>query len=79
MDKPVWTLRQHRLSQGLTIRVLVDRVKALDPPETMNSATIVSIEKGHPGRIESFRKLAKALSVEMMEIREYRDMAMAER
>ncbi len=78
MNDQVMTLRQHRMSQGLTIRALVEKVKDSTPPEKMSTQTIVSIENGKPARIESFRKLAQALGVEMMEIREYRDLVMGE-
>lgn len=65
------TLRQHRMSQGLTIRALAKKAK-------MSTQTIVAIEKGNPARIQSFRRLAEALGVELMTIREYQTMVMGE-
>lgn len=65
------TLRQHRMAGGYTIRDLATRAM-------VSTQTIVSIEKGHPARIQSFRKLANALDVELMDIREYRNIVMAE-
>jgi transcriptional regulator with XRE-family HTH domain len=59
------------MSQGLTIRDLAAKAK-------MSSQTIVSIEKGNGGRIQSFKKLASALGVEIMAIREYADVVRRE-
>ena len=69
MEKP-FSLRQHRLASGLTIRALAERAGT-------STQTIVSIEKGNPARIESFRKLAAALDVDLMDIREYRDLVLS--
>ena len=63
------------MSQGLTIRALADRVKE-SGRESISTQTIVAIENGKPARMESYRKLAAALGVGMMEIQEYRDLVM---
>lgn len=58
-------LRQHRLARGYTIRDLAARAG-------VSTQTIVSIEKGNMARIQSYRKIAEALDVDLMSIREYR-------
>lgn len=70
MEK-IMTLRQHRMAQGMTIRDLAQAAQ-------ISTQTVVSIEKGRPARIKSFRRIAEAIGVEMMEIREYRTIAMRE-
>lgn len=70
MDQTL-TLRQHRMSQGLTIRALAEKAG-------ISTQTIVAIEKGKPARMQSFRKIADALGVEMMGVREYHNMVMTD-
>lgn len=65
------TLRQHRMAQGMTIRELA---KAAE----VSTQTVVSIEKGRPARMQSYRKLASALGISLMDIREFTQMVMAE-
>ena len=74
MEKPILTLKQHRLAQGLTIRDLVAKVRGEPPTGSLSGATIVSIEAGNPARVATYKKLAEALGVDLMQIREYRDM-----
>lgn len=63
MEQPM-TLRQHRMSKGMTIRDLAAAA-------AVSTQTIVAIEKGRPARMRSFKKLATALAVDLMDIREY--------
>ncbi|MGB3330685.1 MAG: helix-turn-helix transcriptional regulator [Thermomicrobiales bacterium] len=69
--KPLKTLRQHRQLAGMTIRDLASAAG-------VGTQTIVRIERGEPARIESYRKIAAALDIEITDIREYVDMVMHE-
>lgn len=57
-------LRQLRKLRGFTIRALAQRAGT-------GTQTIVRIEKGEPARLETFRKIAEALDVDMLDIEEF--------
>lgn len=65
MAEEIRGLRQHRMARGYTIRDLAAHAG-------VSTQTIVSIEKGNAARIQSYRKIAEALDVELMAISEYR-------
>lgn len=69
METQTMTARQHRLANGFSIRELASRAE-------VSTQTIVSLEKGNPIRPQNARKIAEALGIEPMQIREYRDIVM---
>ncbi|MBA2753676.1 MAG: helix-turn-helix transcriptional regulator [Chloroflexia bacterium] len=77
MAGTIRTLHDHRGAQGLSIRALAVRVRERGLG-TMSTQTITAIEAGKPARIKSYRRLAAALGVSVLEIKEYRDLVMGE-
>ncbi len=77
MAGSIRTLQDHRGAQGLSIRALAMRVRKRGLG-TMSTQTITAIEAGKSARIDSYRRLAAALGVSVLEIKEYRDLVMGE-
>ncbi len=77
MAGTIRTLHDHRDAQGLSIRSLAARVRKRGLG-TMSTQTITAIEAGKSARIDSYRRLAAALGVSVLEIKEYRDLVMGE-
>lgn len=67
------TLREHREAAGLSMRALAAKVEPMNGTR-LSTQTIVSIEQGKPARISTYHRLAKALGIAPLEIREFRDL-----
>lgn len=72
MGEPM-TLREHRESRGMSIRALAALAEPLNGTR-LSTQTIVSIEQGKPARISTYHRIARALGIAPMELREFRDL-----
>lgn len=55
------------------MRALAAKVEPLNGTR-LSTQTIVSIEQGKPARISTYHRIARALGVEPLDIREFRDL-----
>lgn len=69
MMEQLMTAKQHRMAKGFSVRTLATAAK-------VSPQTVMSLEKGKRIRPENARKIADALGIEPMDIREYRDSVM---
>lgn len=60
-------LRYWRLARGYSARELARRAGIMHQ-------TLLRLEHGHPGRPATFRKVAEALGIELLQIAEYRQL-----
>lgn len=71
MNNQEMTLREHRIKKALSMRALVREVRMNGG--RLSTQTLVSLESGKPGKMQSFRVIANALNCEPTDITEYQN------